>query len=72
MDGRKMLLGPALNGEGRGGGEQAGDGERDDQAWGEIEVRWAVQRKGDRHDDCGDGDLEGGELSDGDLRGGVG
>jgi len=27
VGGRKMLLGPALDGEGGGGGKQAGDGE---------------------------------------------
>jgi hypothetical protein len=32
VGGGEMLLGPALNGECGGGGEQAGDGERDEEA----------------------------------------
>ena len=38
VGGRKMLLGPALDGEGGGGGEEAGDGECDDEAWGDGQV----------------------------------
>jgi hypothetical protein len=64
---REMLLGPALNGEGGGGGEEAGDGEREDEARGEVEIEGPSEREGDEHDERGEGDLEGGELGDGDA-----
>ena len=47
VGGRKMLLGPALNGEGGGGGEEAGDGKRDDEARSEVEMKWSSERKRD-------------------------
>ena len=33
VGGWEMLLGPALDGEGGGGGEKAGNGESDEEAW---------------------------------------
>jgi hypothetical protein len=39
VGGRKVLLGPALDGESSGGGEEAGDDEGDDEARCDREVR---------------------------------
>jgi len=68
VGGRKMLLGPALNGKGRGGGEQAGDGECDQEPRGDAQVRSSAERESDCHKRRGYSDLEGGELAGGDLR----
>ena len=42
MGGGEVLLGPALDGEGGGGGEEAGDGESDDEAGGERQMRFSA------------------------------
>jgi hypothetical protein len=60
MSGRKMLLGPALDGEGCRGGEEAGNGERDYEARSEIEVDGASEREREKHQSGGEHDLEGG------------
>src|SRR6266567_7771921 len=68
----KMLLGPALDGEGSGGGEEAGHGEGDEQARGNGQIGFACQRQGEGHDDGGDADLKGSELASWDSMRGVG
>ena len=72
VGGGEMLLGPALDGEGGGGGEEAGYGQGDEEAGGDGEVGFSAKGQGDRHDESGYADLEGGELAGGDSVGGVG
>src|ERR1700733_1321906 len=69
--GGKVLLRPALDGEGGGGGEQAGDGECDQKARRDCQVWSSACGEGDCHECCRYTDLEGGELAGGDLRGDV-
>ncbi len=68
----KVLLGPALDGEGRSCGEEAGHGEGDEQARGDGQIGLACQRQGEGHDDGGDADLKGSKLAGRDSMGGVG
>ena len=72
VGGGKMLLGPALDGEGGRGGEEAGYGEGDEEAWGDGEVWFSFEGQGDGHDDGGDADLQCGELTGRDTVRGVG
>ena len=66
VGGGEVLLGPALDGEGCGGGKEAGDGESDDEVWGDGEVRSSAQGESDGHNERGYADLEGSELTGGD------
>ena len=50
VGGGEMLLGPALDGEGGGGGKEAGDGECDQEAGRDGELRFAAQWQGDGHE----------------------
>jgi len=68
---REVLLGPALDGEGGGGGYEAGDSEGDQKAERDGEVRLASEGEGDGHDDGGGADLECGQLSGGNFVRGV-
>ena len=63
VGGREMLLGPALDGEGGGGGEEAGDGQGDEKTRSDGEVRPAAKGESDGHDEGGGADLEGGERA---------
>src|SRR5437899_2886054 len=67
-----MLLGPALDGERSGGCEEAGNGESDDEAWSERQMRFSAYRQRDGHDEGGCADLEGCELAGRDAVRGVG
>ena len=60
---REMLLRPALDGEGGGGSQQAGDGEGDDKAGSYGEMRSSAEREGDGNDERGYTDLKGGKLA---------
>jgi hypothetical protein len=42
VGGWKVLLRPALDGEGCGGGEEAGNGESDDEAWSKRQMRFSA------------------------------
>ena len=72
VGGRKVLLGPTLDGECSSSREKAGDSERRDEANGEGEVKVASERQGYGHDECCKTNLEGGELGYGYAAGGVG
>ncbi len=58
-----MLLGPALDGERSGSGEEAGNDECDDEAWGDGQVGSSAQGQRDGHDERGCADLECCELA---------
>jgi len=72
VGGREMLLGPALDGEGCGRCEEAGYGQGDEEAGSDGKVGFSAQWQGDRHDERGYADLEGGELAGWDSVGCVG
>ena len=63
VSGREMLLGPALNRKCSGSGQQAGDGQGDEKTGCKGQVWFSSKREGDRHEDGGNADLEGSELS---------
>ena len=60
VGGREVALGPALDGERSSGGEEAGNGESDDEAGSDGQMRSSAQWQGDGHDKCSYADLEGG------------
>jgi len=64
---RKVLLGPTLDGKRGGSGEEAGDGERDYEPWGDGDVRSSAQWQRESHDKRGYADLDGRELGRGNL-----
>ncbi len=72
VGGGKMLLRPALNGEGGSRGEKAGDGQRDEEAGSYRQVRSSPDWEGDGHDQGGCADLDGCKLAGGDPVRGVG
>ena len=72
VGGGEVSLGPALDGEGGGGGEQAGDGKSDEETRRDREVRLSAKWQRDGHDARRNADLERGELAGWDSMRGVG
>src|ERR1700729_1362694 len=72
VGGGGVLLGPALDGKGGCGGEEAGNGQSDEETRGDGQVRSSTQWQGDGHDERCYADLQGRELSGGDSARGVG
>ena len=72
VGGGEMLLGPALDGEGGGGGEDGGDRKRGEEAGGEVEGEVASEREGDEQDKGTEANLEGAEEAGVDVRGSLG